>query len=230
MDHLDSLPQWPSDQHVCVCVDFNRFDCDEAFVHYGWRYHARQGRTNYSTFYWIWTFSMDIMCKEVPLLTPGAGPCGLTGRMAPFLSVLLVNLRNNNEGHEWMGKMHESLFVCVSVPDIFGITQLRVSYILFAERQLFVILAFFFFLFHWYCTDVSACIQCICGIRVCDHDFSFLYALTERVCVRVCVFPHPFVCGATRFISTCLQNYRSMQELDLWKIIDTKIRCNLSSV
>lgn len=42
MDHLDSRPQWPSDQHVCV--DFDRFDCDEAVFHYGWRYHARQGQ------------------------------------------------------------------------------------------------------------------------------------------------------------------------------------------
>lgn len=40
----------PSDQHVCV--DFDRFDCDIRLFHYDWRYHARQGQTNYSMFHW----------------------------------------------------------------------------------------------------------------------------------------------------------------------------------
>lgn len=47
------------------------------------------------------------------------------------------------------------------------------------------------------------------------------------VCVGV-LSPTLLVCGATWFISTCLQIYKSMPELDLWKI-ETKIRCNVSS-
>lgn len=50
---LTPAEQWiimivnPSDQHACV--DFDQFDCGEAVFRYTWRYHARQGQTNYST-------------------------------------------------------------------------------------------------------------------------------------------------------------------------------------
>lgn len=88
----------------------------------------------------------------------------------------------------------------------------RTFYLLRDNYLLYFISFFCFFsLFHRYCTDVSACIQCICGIRVCEPFlilFLFLNALTERsfehsvyvrvfvcvsVCARVCVFsPCPF--------------------------------------
>lgn len=64
-------------------------------------------------------------------------------------------------------------------------------------------------------------------VRVCVRAWvSVLY-----VCFSLTVYPHPFyVCGATRFISTCLQNYRSMPVLDLWNLIDAQSQCNFSSV
>lgn len=66
---------------------------------------------------------------------------------------------------------------------------------------------------------------CVCEC-VCVRAPVWVY-----VCFRLTVYPHPFyVCGATRFISTCLQNYRSMPVLDLWNIIDTQRQCNFSSV
>lgn len=43
-----------------------------------------------------------------------------------------------------MGYMHDLLFICISGSEIFGITQLRVSVILFAGRQLSVMLPFYF--------------------------------------------------------------------------------------
>lgn len=76
------------------------------------------------------------------------------------------------------------------------------------------------------------------------HRFSAFFnfiALTallwaQCVCVLECVCETSgpplsrFSCWATRFISTCLQKYRSMPELGLWKIVEIKSSRNFSSV
>lgn len=80
------------------------------------------------------------------------------------------------------------------------------------------------------CTDFGAQIQC--------SFFIIIIALTalfwaQCVCWNVDVKPPTpscFSCWATRFISTCLQKYRSMPELDLWKTVEIKSSRNFSSV
>lgn len=69
--------------------------------------------------------------------------------------------------------MHELLFICISVSEIFGITQLFFN-ILFAERQLsYILLAFFFsidivlMLAHVFSTFVE--------LGYVNHDFLFCF-------------------------------------------------------
>lgn len=82
--------------------------------------------------------------------------------------------------------MHELLFICISVSEIFGITQLRVSDILFAERQLcYILLAFFSFSVNIVLMLAHVFSVHFCGIRVCEPFLFFLFsfvifnALTE---------------------------------------------------
>lgn len=86
---------------------------------------------------------------------------------------------------------------------------------------------FFFSLF--ITIDVSACVQCICGIRLCELFFLIFNALTERTCEPRVVVPEP----------SCLWSYlvyqhmfTELQEHARARFMknNSKIRYNFSSV
>lgn len=141
--------------------------------------------------------------------------------MSHSSSVFSVSQISFNLGFQMFYLLKDNYLLCF-ISLFFSSIVLMLAHVFSALMELGYVNRDFFFLFFKCANKTFMWAQCVRLCWVCVLG-----------CVRVfCLhlFLIPFDCGATQFISTCLQNYRSMPELDLWKIIDTKIRCNFSSV